>query len=328
MRAASGEVASGQKRSRHNTNKGRKLTPEILTPDEVARLFDAASNESRRLDGDPIRKARNGAMLALMYYARVKIGALLRLRVGDYNPETGTLNVPAGEKLAGYDIRLDPISKRMVDEWLTRRAELRLRATAPLFVVLRGKSLGNPVPGPDVRRWLDHVRGHAQIQKRVSPEGLRASRTAHQQNETGRFEGMIIEYISAPGFRRRYPEPYQKWLDAHQLLETAADRHATTIGHLCREAIIEFSDQLAHENKVGPFDPKKTKQKVRAVFSKRGDVSGTLRCSLEALLDYWESLVDLASRQEHSRTLTSDDSRALVFQTMLVMREIDLALTR
>ena len=29
---------------------------------------------------------------------------------------------------------------------------------------------------------------------------------------------MIVEYISAPGFRRTYPLAYQKWLDARQCL--------------------------------------------------------------------------------------------------------------
>jgi hypothetical protein len=46
------------------------------------------------------------------------------------------------------------------------------------------------------------------------------------------------------------------------------------------------------------------------------------------LLDYWETVVDLTNRQEHGRDLTADDSRAVVFQTMLVMREVDLALSR
>jgi hypothetical protein len=64
------------------------------------------------------------------------------------------------------------------------------------------------------------------------------------------------------------------------------------------------------------------------VFGAHGDLSRTVRRSLEALLDYWETVVDLTNRQEHGRGLTADDSRAVVFQTMLVMREVDLALSR
>jgi hypothetical protein len=37
---------------------------------------------------------------------------------------------------------------------------------------------------------------------------------------------------------------------------------------------------------------------------------------------------DLVQRQEHGSKLVAEDSRRLVFQTMLVMREIDLALSR
>lgn len=273
-------------------------------------------------------QARYRAMLALMYYAEVKIGSVLTLAVRDYDPETGVLVVPAGQKSPRHEVRLDPITRRMLDDWLERRAELRLRGTAPLFVTLRGPGVGNRVTSTDVRRWLNDLRDHARIQKRVSPEGLRASRALHRQNETGRFESMIVAYISAPGFRRTYPLAYQKWLDAHQLLETSPRRHAGTIGHLCREAVIEFSEQIAHENGMTEFEPGKTKQKIRAVLTAHGGMSRTLRRSLEALVEYWECLVDLANRQEHGRELVADDSRALIFQTMLVMREIDLALTR
>jgi hypothetical protein len=172
------------------------------------------------------------------------------------------------------------------------------------------------------------LRRRTGIQKRVSSEGLRASRVQHRQNETGRFEATIIAYINAEGFRRHYRRAYQKWVDAHQLLETSPERHASPIGHLCREAIIEFSDQLASEYNVEGFTAMQTKAKVRAVFAEHGDVSATLRKAVEALLDYWNALIELANRQEHGRSLTADDSRGVVFQTMLVMREIDRALAQ
>jgi hypothetical protein len=85
---------------------------------------------------------------------------------------------------------------------------------------------------------------------------------------------------------------------------------------------------LAREYDIGPFEAIKTKAKLRAVFDAHGALSLTVRRSLGALLDCWETVVDLTNRQEHGRDLTADDSRAVVFQTMLVMREVDLALSR
>jgi hypothetical protein len=291
-----------------------------LTPDEIAAMFEA-------IEGNGLVAVRNRALLALMYRAELKVGALVKLGVRHYDADTGTLTVPPHHMRGQYTIRLDPISRKMLDEWLAVRLGLRLRATAPLFCVVvdnRGRELREH----NIRIALEPLRVRAGIQKRVNPESLRASRAEHRRNEIGRFESGIAEYISAEGFRRRYRGAYQKWVDAHQLLETAPERQATTIGHLCREAIIEFSDQLAREYDVGPFEAMKTKAKIRAVFAQRDDVSRTLRRSLEALLDYWESLIELVNRQEHGRKLSADDGRAIVFQTMLVMREIDLALAR
>lgn len=311
----------GSRKGKAPANKGKKLPPEILTPDEVAALFEA-------IEGDGLLAVRNRAMLALMYRARVKVGALTKLAVRHYAPETGVLIVPPHHmRQVDESLKLDPIARKMLDDWLEVRVGLRLRATAPLFVVL-AENRGRELREQNIRVMLETLRVRARIQKRVRPEGLRASRTQHKESETGRFESGIASYISAEGFRQHYRAAYQKWVDAHQILETAPDRQASTIGHLCREAIIEFSDQLAREYDVGPFEPLKTKAKMRAVFSKREDVSTTLTHSLLTLLAYWESLIELANRQEHGRKLTADDGRAIVFQTMLVMREIDLALAR
>jgi hypothetical protein len=299
-------------------NKGTTLPPEVLTPDEVGALFDA-------IKGDGPLSVRNRAMVALMYRAEIKVGALVRIAVHNYESNAGVLTVPGSNGQSSREIRLDLTSKRLISAWMTARAGLRLRGTAPLFCAIT-ENRGGPLRTQNIRMMLDPLRERAGIQKRVKPEGLRASRANHRENEAGRFEATLAEYVNGVGFRGRYPVAYQKWVDAHQMLEAAPDRLAPSIGHLCREAIIEFSDQLAREYEVGPFGANKTKAKVRAIFEAHGDISRTVRRSLEALLDYWETVVDLTNRQEHGRNLTADDSRAVAFQTMLVMREVDLAL--
>ena len=79
-------------------------------------------------------------------------------------------------------------------------------------------------------------------------------------------------------------------------------------------------------------DPAKTVSRIRAVISSRrsaiGSASGDF---LDALLAYWGTVSDLAQRQEHGGQkegipLSSKDARRLVFQTMIVMYELDDAL--
>jgi hypothetical protein len=308
----------GYGRGRPSRNKGRKFPAEILGQDEIAALMDAPWRE-------PLMELRNRAMLALMYRAEVKIGALLKLAIRDYNESFGVLTVPGSHGGPAYDVRLDPECRSYLDGWLQERAKLRLRPSAPIFCTLKGTQ-GRPIRAANFREILTDHGQRVGIQRRVTPEGLRKSRQHHRQTELGRFEATLVEYINAETFRRRYSAAYQKWTDAHQLLEIAPDRYATTIGHLCREAIAEFSDELALSHHVGSFEALKTKAKMRAVFASEADLSRTVRKSLEALLAYWETVSDLANRQEHSHALVVEDSRRLVFQTMLVMREIDSAL--
>ena len=71
---------------------------------------------------------------------------------------------------------------------------------------------------------------------------------------------------------------------------------------------------------------------VKAVIAHRkaslGDASSAF---LEALVEYWGTVIDLTQRQEHGAQkegspLTWDDGRRVVFQTACVMFELDRAL--
>jgi hypothetical protein len=316
----------GYHKGRAPANKGRTMPPEILTQEEVAALMESVAGDS------PVAR-RNHAMLGLMYGAELKIGQVLSLAPRDYDSQRGTLTVRAARrhrqssKWSVHEVRLDPGARRLLDDWMVARGKLRLRGAAPLFCTLIG-SRGGALAGSSVRNLLSTKGRALGIQKRVSPDGLRASRARHRDSESGRFEASIASYINAEAFRAQYPVAHLKWSDAHQLLEIAPDRHATTIGHLCREAINAFSDELIRHYSLDRREVNKTKAKIRAVFSAQEGMSRSVRTSLEALLAYWETVSDLAQRQEHGGNLAAEDSRRLVFQTMLVMREIDLALSR
>ena len=77
-----------------------------------------------------------------------------------------------------------------------------------------------------------------------------------------------------------------------------------------------------------------TKNRIRSVINARSERLGdTEKTFLDALISYWDSIDDLTQRQEHGaqkegKPLLWEDGRRLVFQTAVVMFEIDRALSR
>ena len=108
----------------------------------------------------------------------------------------------------------------------------------------------------------------------------------------------------------------------------------TAIGHHCREAMQEFTSALLalHQVASANTNPANTVARLQTVFLVR--VGGkTLPPFLDALVAYWGSLSDLVQRQEHGGQREGgpviwQDARRVVFQTMVVMYEIDQALDR
>lgn len=148
-------------------------------------------------------------------------------------------------------------------------------------------------------------------------------------------ESDITGYLDNPSFKRVHAAAYDKWDQAARLLR-AADSGAqlTTIGHLCREAQQAFAESLAARLKVdvSNIEPAKTVARLKAVLSaRRGKLGETEAPFLEALIAYWGTLSDLVQRQEHGAQRDGDplvweDGRRVVFQTCVVMYELDRAL--
>jgi hypothetical protein len=172
----------------------------------------------------------------------------------------------------------------------------------------------------------------------VRPRG--ASYYINLKKEMGqpvqRVEAELRHHIDSVHFRGSYPEAFQKWTDAEELLWTADSyQQLTTVGHYCREAMQEFADVLTQRYKPPDANPDKTKTAARItkIFdlysTKFGDKENAY---FEALLAYWGTVADLTQRQEHGgqkegRPLVWEDARRVVFQTLLVMFEIDRALS-
>jgi hypothetical protein len=144
-------------------------------------------------------------------------------------------------------------------------------------------------------------------------------------------------YIESDRFKTRFPGAYAKWAKAEELLwATDAQNQATAVGHHCREAVQDFATALIEQHKPPTYDPnpQSPTPRLKAVIEHRRPVLGNrVGNFLAALTVYWSTVVDLCNRQEHGaqkegERLARDDARRVVFQTLVVMVEVDHALSR
>jgi len=145
----------------------------------------------------------------------------------------------------------------------------------------------------------------------------------------------IRKYIESGSFQKRYPDAYAKWKLAESALwSSESQQQLTTVGHHCREAMQEFAQRLVECFEPPDIDPNKahTVARIQSVLKhKSAQLGSTVQPFLEALLPYWGTVSDLVQRQEHGaqkegEPLTWEDGRRVVFQTLIIMYEIDRAL--
>jgi hypothetical protein len=150
-------------------------------------------------------------------------------------------------------------------------------------------------------------------------------------------EEEVRRYFDAHTFQARHPFAYREWCKAaDKLWSSDSERNFTSIGHDCREAMKEFAEDLINEFELNdiPVDKQKTVDRIRAVLRQRKRMlDATEQPFLGALLPYWGTVWDLVQRQEHGaqqegEPLIWEDARRVVFQTLIVMYEIDRALHR
>ena len=148
-------------------------------------------------------------------------------------------------------------------------------------------------------------------------------------------EAVMREYLDSDRFRSGYPAAYARWREAVELLWGAdSERELSTIGHKCREAIQEFATALVDRHQPPSVNPDKakTRDRISAVVNLRRAELGEARSALlDAMFDYWRAAGDLVQRQEHAgqregQPLGWEDGRRVVFQTAVVMFELDRTL--
>ena len=146
----------------------------------------------------------------------------------------------------------------------------------------------------------------------------------------------IKNYINDFEFKKKYEIAFQKWIEADKLLwESDTNNKLTQIGHLCRETIQEFIDNLIIIFKI---DTDKDKAKIIARFKNiiehlSDKLSKTEKQFLSNLLAYCGSIIDLIQKQEHNalkenEQLKWEDGRRVVFQTLNVMYETDRSFSK
>ena len=171
----------------------------------------------------------------------------------------------------------------------------------------------------------------------VSPRGYKYYEYLKTKSERplDEISDDMTRYLDADTFRARYPKAYEKWHEAQtRLWSSDSKKELTTIGHLCRESMQEFADNLIEMHKVKDVSANKssTVNRIKGVLNqKKAELGETHLEFLNALLPFWGTVSDLVQRQEHGAerendTLKWEDARLVTFQTMVVMYEIDRAI--
>ena len=141
---------------------------EILSPDEVEQLLGAAGLRSP--SGVRIR-----ALIAVLYWAGLRLDEALALEQRDVDLTAGRLNVRRGkggrQRIAG----LNASAVAHLDRWFGVRRQLGIRKA--LIFCTYSKSSGErrvrPLSARSVQAALKRLAVRAGIEKRVHPHGLR-----------------------------------------------------------------------------------------------------------------------------------------------------------
>lgn len=185
----------------------RRLPPEVLTDDEIARLMRACSHRAPT-------GIRNRALIALLYRAGLRITEALTLYPKDLELDKGIVRVLNGKGGKSRTVGIDPGAAAIIQRWLDVRSSIdidpagkserivarpRFKSDAtsipkrnrngrhPVFCTLAGQ----PMSASYVRVMLKRLAFKSRIDKRVHAHGFRHTHAAQL-----RAEGVDIAIIS------------------------------------------------------------------------------------------------------------------------------------
>jgi integrase/recombinase XerC len=151
------------------TPKGHRPLPEVLRPDEAARLVDA-------VDGDTPEDLRDRCALELLYATGIRVGELCGLDVDDVDTERRVVRV-LGKGNRERSVPYGAPAATAVDAWLVRGRPLwaTVGSGPALLLGRRGGRLDPRTARTLVHRRLADVPGAPD----VGPHGLRHSAATH-----------------------------------------------------------------------------------------------------------------------------------------------------
>lgn len=158
------------------TKKPRKLPPEVFTAQEVRMLINACGKRSPS-------GLRNGALIAVLFGAGVRVSEALALKPADFDLVAGSVRIRHGKGNRFRCVGLDPSCQAQLEIWLQKRTALKINNHQPVFCNISKHVLGCSMKTSYVRYMLPRMGKRAGIAKRVHAHGLRHSLAAQMVSE-------------------------------------------------------------------------------------------------------------------------------------------------
>ena len=145
----------------------------LLSRKEADAFFEAMKREYEGLDNEFRRRVclRDMVMMEIIFYHKIEISELLRLKVQDYDQEAGTLVV---RRKRGKDVTVRLFSRglqRKMGLWLKERNAFRREGEYYDELIL--SKLGKPLSMEMFIKIFDKYRKLAGIEKRLTPKDLK-----------------------------------------------------------------------------------------------------------------------------------------------------------
>jgi hypothetical protein len=255
--------------------------------------------------------------------------------------------------MVGFEPNLEPEQKDLLSQLVEATRSVPRTERRPFMYIrfsggeaVQGNRINIPVLGQDLDVLMNnglialenyHTKGTG-YNFYVPPDGF--AYYEDLKRESGepaiQIETEVTHYLDAEAFQAAYPDAYARWREAADLLwQTDSEQQLSTIGLKCRESVQAFATALIEKHGVPDANPDKaaTRDRLSAVITARRPDLGEARSELlDALFNYWRAAGDLIQRQTHAgqregEPLTWEDGRRVVFQTAVLMFEVDKTLS-
>ena len=145
-----------------------QTVPVVLSPTEIERLLKMARTPQRRV------------LLSLAYGCGLRAGEVVRLRVGDIDPEQGIIRIVQSKGRKDRNVMLPQQLLGLLRDWWRERPRRQDAGVAPEERwMFPGRSSGRPLTTRQVNRILHQTARAAGIRKPVTLHTLRHSFATH-----------------------------------------------------------------------------------------------------------------------------------------------------